>query len=122
MTRVFVADNDPQTLSALRLMLQELDMQVVGEAADWRTALTLAAGTQPDMLVIDWNMIPTDTSLLELRETCPATVVIVLISQMDPRQQAAFSAGADAFISKADMPQRVAERLRAAAGGAFPAL
>lgn len=44
-----------------------------------------------------------------------SAVVIVLISQLDARQQAALSAGADAFISKGEMPDRVAARLRAAA-------
>jgi len=42
-------------------------------------------------------------------------MVIVLISQLDARQQAALSAGADAFISKGELPERIAERLRDAA-------
>jgi len=44
-------------------------------------------------------------------------LVIVLISHLDARQQAAFSAGADAFISKGETLERVAERLHAAAEG-----
>jgi DNA-binding NarL/FixJ family response regulator len=115
MTRVFLADSQSEVRSALRLLLKDINMQVVGDAADWPTALTQAAGTQPDMVVVDWNMIPTDSSLLELRATCPNTVVIVLISHLDARQQAALSAGADSFISKSETPDRVAERLRAAA-------
>ena len=115
MTRVFIADSQLEVRSALRLLLLDLNMQVVGDAADWSTALTQAAGTQPDMLVVDWEMIPTNTSLLELRATCPAAVVIVLVSHLDARQQAALSAGADSFISKGETPDRVAERLRAAA-------
>jgi DNA-binding NarL/FixJ family response regulator len=39
-------------------------------------------------------------------------LVIVLISHLDARQQAALSAGADAFISKGETPERVAEHLR----------
>ena len=115
MTRVFLADKQTEVRSALRLLLLDLKMQVVGNASDWPTALTQAAGTQPDMLVVDWDLIPTNTSLLELRATCPNAVVIVLISQLDARQQAALSAGADSFISKGETPDRVAERLRAAA-------
>ena len=57
-----------------------------------------------------------NSSLLELRATCPAAVVIVLISHLDARDQAALSAGADCFISKGESSKRVAERLRAAAG------
>ena len=53
--------------------------------------------------------------LLALRTTCPAAVVIVLISHLDARQQAALSAGADRFISKDVTPDRVAKRLQAAA-------
>ena len=115
MTRVFIADSQLEVRSAFRLLLLDLNMQVVGDAADWPTALTQVAGIQPDMLVVDWEIIPTDASLLEMRATCPAAVVIVLVSHLDARQQAALSAGADSFISKGETPDRVAERLRNAA-------
>jgi two-component system, NarL family, response regulator DesR len=114
MTRVFLADSQPQVRSALRLLLQDLNMQVVGNAADWPATLAEASGSRPDMLVVDWDLIPHDASLRELRATCPAAVVIVLISHLDARKQAALSAGADSFISKGDTPTRIAERLRAA--------
>lgn len=115
MTRVFIADSQYETRSALRLLLWDLNMQVVGEATDWPDTLRQAAGTQPDMVLVDWDLIPTETSLLELRATCRAAIIIVLISHLDARQQAALSAGADSFISKGETPDRVAERLRAAA-------
>ena len=54
-------------------------------------------------------------ALEELRKACPVALVIVLISHLDARQQAALSAGADAFISKGETPERVAERIRLAA-------
>lgn len=114
MTRVFIADSQPEVRSALRLLLQDLNMQVVGDAADWPTTLSEAFGTQPDMVVVDWDLVPHDASLRELRATCPAAVVIVLISHLDARKQAALSAGADSFISKGETPDRVAGRLRAA--------
>ena len=115
MIRVFLADSQPYTRSALRLMLQDLNMLVVGEAVNWTAVLQEANLTQPDMIVVDWELIPTESSLLALRATCPAAVVIILISHLDARQQAALSAGADSFISKDEMPDRVAERLQAAA-------
>lgn len=117
MTRVLLAAPQSDVRAALRLMLLDLDMGVVGEAADWLTTLALAPKTRPDMLLVDWELIPPDSSnnLSQLRSVCPAAVVIVLISQLDARQQAALSAGADAFISRGEMPDRVAERLRAAA-------
>jgi len=39
MKRVYLADAQTEERSALRLMLLELNLQVVGEAADWPTAL-----------------------------------------------------------------------------------
>lgn len=116
LTRVFLADSQPEVRSALRLLLLDLHMQVVGEAADWPAALAQAAGTRPDMLVVDWDMIPADSSLPALRSTCPAAVVIVLTSHLDARRQAALSSGADSFISKGEAPDRVAQRLSEAAG------
>jgi len=51
----------------------------------------------------------------ERRLACPLAIVVVLISHMEARQQAALSAGADVFISKSETPERVAERLQSAA-------
>ena len=120
MTRVYVADALTEERSALRLMLLDLHMEVVGEAADWATALAQAPVSRTDMLLIDWDLLPRarpNAALDELRKACPAALVIILISHLDARQQAALSAGADAFISKGETPERVAERLRAVAAG-----
>ena len=69
------------------------------------------------MLLVDRDLLPQspNAAVEELRKACPAALVIVLISHLDARQQAALSAGADAFISKGEMPERVVERLRAVA-------
>jgi two-component system, NarL family, nitrate/nitrite response regulator NarL len=117
MTNVLLAAPQPDVRAALRLLLLDLNMGVVSEAADWATTLALAPEIQPDMVLVDWELIPLESgnTLPQLRAVCPAAVVIVLISQLDARQQAALSAGADAFISKGEMPDRVAKRLRTAA-------
>jgi len=117
MTRVFLADEKPEERSALRRLLIDLKMEIVGEAPDWPTTLALAPVSRTDMLVVDWEILPNspNAALEELRKACPAALVIVLISHLDARQQAALSAGADAFISKSEMPERVAERLRSVA-------
>jgi DNA-binding NarL/FixJ family response regulator len=117
MTRVFLADAKPEERSALRLLLLDLKMEVVGEAVDWFSLLANAPTSRLDMLLVDWDLLPEspNKALEELRTVCPAALVIVLISHLDARQQAALSAGADAFISKNEMPERVAERLRIAA-------
>jgi DNA-binding NarL/FixJ family response regulator len=117
MTRVYLADALPEERSALRLILLDLKMELAGEAADWKTTLSQAPGSRSDMLLVDWELLPNSptAALDELRQACPAALVIVLISHLDARHQAALSAGADAFISKVESPERVAERLRAAA-------
>ena len=120
MTRVYVADARPEERSALRLMLLDLNMKVAGEAADWATTLAQAPVSLLDMLLIDWGLLPRispTAALQELRRACPAALVIVLISHLSARQQAALSSGADAFISKGETPDRVAERLRLVAAG-----
>ena len=120
MTRVYVADALTEERSALRLMLLDLNMELAGEAADWATTLAQAPVSFTDMLLVDWNLLPNTaptSALDELRRACPAALVIILISHLDARQQAALSAGADAFISKTETPDRVAERLQAVAAG-----
>jgi Response regulator containing a CheY-like receiver domain and an HTH DNA-binding domain len=124
MTRVFIADGLPEERSALRLVLLDLHLEAIGEAADWTTTLAQAPSLRPDMLLIDWTMLPNGTqsaALALLRETCPGALVIVLISHLDARQQAALSSGADTFISKGETPERVSERLRSVAAGIRPA-
>ena len=117
MTRVFLADALTEERLALRLMLLDLNMEISGEAADWPTTLVQAPISRTDMLLVDWDLLPSSpvAALEELRTACPEALVIVLISHLDARQQAALSAGADAFISKGEMPERVAERLRTVA-------
>jgi DNA-binding NarL/FixJ family response regulator len=119
MTRVYLSDANHEERSALRLMLQDLNMEVVGEAADWATTIVQAPSRRTDMLLVDWSLLPRSATaaLEELRKACPAALVIVLISHLDARNQAALSAGADAFISKGETPERVAERLRTVAAG-----
>lgn len=123
MTRVYITDAKFEERSALRLLLNDLKMEVVGEAADWSTTVANAPATNLDMLLVDWGALPIDLGVVQafgkLREACPGAIVVVLISHLDARQQAARSAGADAFISKAEPPERMAERLRAFAAS-FP--
>jgi DNA-binding NarL/FixJ family response regulator len=117
MTRVYVADARPDERYALRLLLLDLKMEVVGEAPDWTTTLAQAPVSRTDMLLVDWDLLPSapTAALDELRKACPAALVIILISHLDARQQAALSAGADAFISKGETAECVAERLQTVA-------
>ncbi len=117
MTRVYLADALSEERSALRLVLLDLNMEIAGESADWSTTLAQVPKSRTDILLVDWDLLPNSpgAALIELRTACPDALVIVLISHLDARHQAALSAGADAFISKGESPERVAEHLRTVA-------
>ncbi len=116
-TRVFLADAHPQERAALRLMLLDIKMAVVGEAAAWPAVLAEAPASRPDMLLVDSGLLSAGSAkdLVKLRCACPMAVIVLLIGQLDTRRQTELIAGADAFISKDETPERVAERLRVAA-------
>lgn len=117
MTRAFIADTRAEERSALRLLLLDLKVEVVGESADWATTLAELPASRSEILLVDWDMLPSfgNVALEALRKSCPASIAIVLISRHDARHQAALSSGADVFISTAEMAERVAERFRAVA-------
>lgn len=117
MTRIYLADAQHKERSALRLLIMDIKMELVGEAANWETTLAQVPGSRADLLLIDWEILPDSATeaLKKLRKICSAALVIVLISHLSARHQAALSAGADFFISKGEMPERVAERLRTVA-------
>ena len=75
MTRVFVADSHPDERAALRLLLMDLKMEVVGEATDWPTTLIQVSLCRTEMLLVEWNLLPSQPNLaIELlRSACPAT-------------------------------------------------
>ena len=115
MTRVYVADARLEERSALRLLLLDMKMELAGEAADWDTTLVQVPVSHIDMLLVEWNLLPSkpQVALEKLRRACPMALVVILINPLEAKDQAAlFSAGADAFISRAESPERVGERLR----------
>jgi two-component system response regulator DesR len=117
MTRVYIADAKLDERFALSLLILDLKMEVAGEAADWFITLAQVPVSRIDMLLVEWDLLPLEpaAALLELRKACPEALVVVLISHLEARQQAALSAGADAFISKGETPTRVAEYIRTVA-------
>ena len=117
MTKVYLADAQPAERSAFRLVLLDLQMEVVGDAADWATTLAQAPATGLDILLVDWGLLPIEASaaLSELRLACPNPIAVVLTSSRAAWQQAALSAGADAFIGGGETPEQMVRHLRVAA-------
>ena len=123
MPRVFLADSLPVEQSALRLILTDLKMKVVGEASDWAGILAKAPASLLNILLVSWELLPTESpalALANLRVVYPDLFIIVLTSPLDTRQQTALVSGADAFISRADTPDRVILQLQMAATRIHP--
>ncbi|MCB9079168.1 MAG: response regulator transcription factor [Anaerolineaceae bacterium] len=113
--RVILADDKSQVRDALHILLdQELDMLVVGEASDAESLMAQTQTSLPDLVLVDWELpgFSQTDSLSSLKVTCPNLQVIAL-SDWPGGQRQALSAGADAFVSKVDSPDRLLDALHA---------
>ena len=100
---VLLVDDDSVIRAALKKRLDlENDLKVVGEAADGRVAIEIAALYQPDVVVID-NEMPTMNGISAmpgLRAASPASRIIMFSSSGPEVRSAALAAGADTYIDK----------------------
>ena len=120
--RVLIADDQAQVRSAMKLLLkQEPGMIVVDEAEDLDQVLDLTRGRRPDLVLLDWELPRRGgkAALEGLHAAWPGLAVIALSGRAEARQ-AALSAGADAFVSKGDPPDRLLEAVADLTG--FPSL
>jgi DNA-binding NarL/FixJ family response regulator len=119
---ILLVDDKPAVLHSLQLRLDlEPDLEVVGEAYDGKSALTLAQTLHPDVVVMDIKMPGMDgiAATERLRELAPDVVVIVLTIHDDADTKSrAFQAGAAAFVEKRALPDRLLTAIRAKARGA----
>jgi DNA-binding NarL/FixJ family response regulator len=102
--RIILADNDPRTFSALRILLKcESGLEVIGEATNTAKLIELAENAELDLILLDWELSgkPDAALLSDLREIQP-TARIIALSGRPESEQAALGAGADAFVSKAE--------------------
>lgn len=112
--RVLLADDHTQVRWALRTAIQEEDaMEIVGEVSGASCLLPLVKALRPDVVLLEWELSgqPAGDLLGGLRSLDHPCEVIVL-SQHPETQAAALAAGADAFVSKADSPERLLCALR----------
>ena len=107
--RVLIADAQAKVRSALRLVLeQQPDIQVLGEAVNGRGVIDWTRAVCPDLILLDWDLCirPEPDLVSRLNEICSDAIVVVLSAQPEAAQ-AAMEAGADAFVSKGDQPERL---------------
>lgn len=111
---ILLADDNPKVRSALRLLLeQEPFWAVVTEAADAQGLLGHLAGNGAKVVLLDWELPGGHENefLSQLRSRFPGLKVIALSSKFEARQ-AALAAGVDAFVSKAEPPEKIINALR----------
>ena len=107
--RILLSDDQAQVRFALHMLLErQPGVEIVGEAVDAEELLVRASATRPDVVLVSWELpgLGEKDSLSALRQGCPDLIVVALSGRPEARR-AALEAGADAFVSKTDPPERL---------------
>ncbi|MFC4068684.1 response regulator [Actinoplanes subglobosus] len=121
--RVLIADDQGIVRAGLSTILNgRPGIEVVGQAADGRTAVALAHRLRPDVCLFDIRMPILDgieaTRLLAGPETSdPIAVVVITTFDTDEHIYGALRAGARGFLLKGAEPEQLVQALHAAVRG-----
>jgi DNA-binding NarL/FixJ family response regulator len=111
---VLIVDDHPSFRQSARLLLESDGWQVVGEAADGRSALDAARELSPDMVLLDVQLPDIDGFEVSRRLTAqqPAPSV-VMTSSRDACDYGTLAAdnGACGFVAKAELTGAALEEL-----------
>ena len=116
-----VVDDQPVVRAGFAAIVDaEDDLEVVGEAADGRAALDLAAQLRPDVVLMDIRMPGMDglTATAQLTAAAPETKVLVLTTfHQDRYVFEALKAGAAGFVLKDVLAADLLAAIRVVADG-----
>jgi DNA-binding NarL/FixJ family response regulator len=121
LVRVLVVDDQALVRAGFRMICEaEVDLTVVGEAADGVAAVELAARTAPDVVLMDIRMPAMDgveacSRIVSAHEQ--VRVLILTTFDIDDYVYAALRAGASGFLLKDTPPEQLVEAIRVVAGG-----
>ncbi|MEV7619043.1 response regulator [Microbacterium sp. NPDC089321] len=120
--KLLIADDDPQLVRALRITLGAHGYDVIA-ASDGAEAVTLAAQSHPDIILLDLGMPRLDGMevIHALRGWTRAPIIVVSGRTGSADKIDALDAGADDFVTKPFQVDELLARLRALARRAAPA-
>lgn len=112
--KLLIADDDPQILRALRIILTSRGYQVV-TAADGRQALDAAVKEHPDILLVDLGMPRLDgVELIEaVRGWSQAPILVISGRSAEAEKVRALDSGADDYVTKPFSIDELLARIRA---------
>jgi DNA-binding NarL/FixJ family response regulator len=119
---VLIADDQALVRAGFRMILEaEEDIEVVGEAADGREAVSETERLRPDLILMDVRM-PEMDGIEATRRVLEATgyapkVVMLTTFDMDEYVYDALCAGASGFLLKDVPPEQLVVGIRAVASG-----
>jgi DNA-binding NarL/FixJ family response regulator len=119
--KVLVVDDEALLRTAFSSLIEaEADLEVVGEAADGRQAVELAASLAPDVIVMDVRMPVLDGIEAARRITCGRSgprVLILTTFDLDEYVFEALRAGASGFALKSRPLEELLSGIRTVAAG-----
>ena len=111
--RVLVVDNQPRARQSMKALLGAWrQVEEVREAANGYEAVQLAEEFQPDVILMDARM--PKMNGLEATRLIKAKwqqIKIIVLSMYPDLKAEALAAGADAFVSKSDPPEKLRKTL-----------
>ena len=120
-TSILIVDSQQLVREGLRAILASHDdLQVMGDVADGRSAVTLASEERPDVVIIEGQLprLSGIEAIRRIREESPQTACVVLWSVQGSTQvRQALLAGAAGFVSKDSSAQNLVEAVRTVCKG-----
>ena len=121
MIRVLLVDDQSLLRMGFRLILEaEPDIEVVGEAGDGATGVSMTSSLHPDVVLMDVRMPGTDgiAATRLITAAAPAIKVLILTTfDLDEYVFAGLKAGASGFLLKDAPPAELLTAIRTVAGG-----
>jgi DNA-binding NarL/FixJ family response regulator len=118
--RLLVADDHEVVRAGLIGLLNDTEIEVIGQATDGEKAVEMAKELKPDVVLLDIRMADSDglTALSRIKTEQPSVPVLLLSSYDNPTYVArAVALGAQGYLLKGCTREDLLTALRAAAAG-----